>query len=154
MAGVNFKYHTQGEVFSQLFIYPVRYKDHIDLISPIVGLTTTVSKFILENQHDRRHFHNWRNFHTCWRQTLHGWQSSKYCSSSCIRGDLQMSVLNHNIIEFQMWQGKCGTKWKLITSYIVLQDDVVMVDMVVDKVNLGCQHLAQVKFQLLCHLEL
>ena len=44
--------------------------------------------------------------------------------------------------------------WELITSYIVLQDDVVMVDMVVDKVNLGCQHLAQVKFQLLCHLEI
>lgn len=53
MAGVNIKYHTQGEVFSQLFIYPVRYKDHIDLISPIVGLTTTVPKFILENHHGR-----------------------------------------------------------------------------------------------------
>lgn len=43
--------------------------------------------------------------------------------------------------------------FKLITSYIVLQDDVVMIDRVVDKVNLGCQHMAEVKFQLLCHLE-
>ena len=34
-----------------------------------------------------------------------------------------------------------GTKWKLfkaITSYIVLQDDVVMIDRVVDEVNFGC----------------
>ena len=49
-----------------------------------------------------------------------------------------------------------GTKWKLfksITSYIVLQDDVVMIDRVVDEVNLGRQHMVQVEFQLLCHLE-
>ena len=49
-----------------------------------------------------------------------------------------------------------GTKWKLfksITSYIVLQDDVVMIDVVVDEVNLGCEHVVQVELQLLCHLE-
>ena len=48
------------------------------------------------------------------------------------------------------------TKWKLfklITSNIVLKDDVVMIDRVVDEVNLGCEHMVQVKFQLLCHLE-
>ena len=52
---------------------------------------------------------------------------------------------------------KSGTNWKLlsksVTSYIVLQDDVVMIDRVVDKVNLGCEHMVQVKSQLLCHLE-
>ena len=51
---------------------------------------------------------------------------------------------------------KRGTIWilfKLITSYIVFQDDIVMIDRVVDKVNLGCEHMVQVKFQLLCHLE-
>ena len=44
-------------------------------------------------------------------------------------------------------------QFKSITSYIVLQDDVVMIDRVVDEVNLGCQHMVQVEFQLLCHLE-
>ena len=47
-------------------------------------------------------------------------------------------------------------KWKsfiYITSYIVLQDDIVMVDRVVDEVNLGCKNMVQVKFQLFCHLK-
>ena len=49
---------------------------------------------------------------------------------------------------------KIGQKrLELITSYIVLQDDVVMIDVVVDEVNLGCEHMIEVKFQLLCHLE-
>ena len=45
------------------------------------------------------------------------------------------------------------TIFKSITSYIVLQDDVVMIDVVVDEVNLGCEHVVQVELQLLCHLE-
>ena len=50
-------------------------------------------------------------------------------------------------------EGPTGRLIKLITSYIVFQDDIVMIDRVVDKVNLGCEHMVEVKFQLFCHLE-
>ena len=50
-------------------------------------------------------------------------------------------------------EGPTGRLIKLITSYIVFQDDIVMIDRVVDKVNLGCEHMVEVKFQLFCHLK-
>ena len=131
MAGVNIMHNIQGEVFS--------YWPH--LISPIVGLTTTVPKFILEKI-----------------IMIEAWVKLK--PSNLLKTNFTWVTI-FKILQFFMYSRRppkvcpvsqqyfnCkydnedvgGTKWKLfksITSYIVLQDDVVMIDRVVDEVDLG-----------------
>ena len=131
MAGVNIMHNIQGEVFS--------YWPH--LISPIVGLTTTVPKFILEKvimieawvklkpSNLLKTNFTWVTIFKILQFFMYSRRPPKVCP---------VSKQYFNCKQDKYYVG--GTKWKLfksITSYIVLQDDVVMIDRVVDEVDLG-----------------